>query len=374
VADGSPIHSLLALRAWALRLLAEGSAPPPPAISDALFRVFLAAERVAGPLASRIGPVVPPVLQEQALRDGQVTLLRDAALAEVARFGQEGGFPVVALKSAAHRTRLPSVDLDVLVPADRLGEMAAHLGGSGYRAFRGYAEGPGLHPIHLPGRARPGEMTIELHHQLGDGLSVDDRIWGALRPHPTQTGCYRLPAARHAWHLLWHSIVPHPQRRGQLGDLLLLAESLGELDDPGREWLRSHAASHAHAGRLVRALSMAEGMAGGTRPADEFRAVAAAQYCWRTSRVLQSLPKRPAKMLETVWFDLVDGGTTGDLWSRVVLTDGAASARPWLYALERRAPSATRAGRIVARGVVFALILPAATMLSHRMRRYAGLG
>jgi hypothetical protein len=160
-------------------------------------------------------------------------------------------------------------------------------------------------------------------------------------------------------------VVVHPHRRGQLGDLLLIAEALADLDPAGQAWLEGQVRAHPAAEPLGRALRMAEGLRDGVRPADEFRAVAAAHYRWRTTRALAFLPDRLAKQLESLWFERVEGERVGPLWDRLVLTDGAPSARPWLFAVERAAPGLTRAGRIAARAAVFALTLPLATLLAR---------
>ncbi len=46
----------------------------------------------------------------------------------------------MALKSAAHLTRLPSLDLDVLVPEERLTEVTEYLHGRGFQGTRGQVE------------------------------------------------------------------------------------------------------------------------------------------------------------------------------------------------------------------------------------------
>jgi len=356
---------MLAARAWALRVLAGGSVGSPPDLPAGELRALLSRERCALPLASRLGAAVPAAVQNQALRDAQVALVREAPLGDLARFSRDHGVPVVALKSAAHTTRMPSLDLDVLVPEEHLAAVVEYLDARGYRSTRGYLELRDLHHVHLPARGRLGEMMVEVHFALGDGLPVDQRIWLALRAHPSHPGMSRLPADREAWHLLWHSVVVHPHRRGQLGDLLLIAEALGDLDEAGRAWLRARVRAHPAAEPLGRALRMAEGLRGGAVPVDEFRAVAAAHYRWRTTRALALLPDRPAKQLETLWFELVEGERLGPLWDRLVLTDGAPSARPWLFAVERAAPGLTRAGRVATRAAVFALTLPIAAGLTR---------
>jgi hypothetical protein len=151
-------------------------------------------------------------------------------------------------------------------------------------------------------------MMIEVHFELGDGVPMADQLWNRLRPHAAHPGVYRLPAEHHAWHLLWHSVVVHTHRRGQLGDLLLLAETLSELDTPGRAWLEQRVRNHPATAPLLRALRMADGLKLGTAPADEFRAVAAAHYRLRTSRALSSLPARARKQLEALEPAGHDGG------------------------------------------------------------------
>jgi hypothetical protein len=219
--------------------------------------------------------------------------------------------------------------------------------------------------MHVPALGRPGETMVEVHFSLGDGLPVDGPMWEAIRPHPVHIGISRLSAERHAWHLLWHSAVFHPDRRGQLGDLLLIAEALSDLDSAGRRWLETQVAAHPGAGPLQRTLQMVDALRAGSTPPDEFRAVAAAQYRLRVTRAIHRLPARLAKQLEAQWFELVEGGGLAGLWNRLVLAEDIPSARPWLYALERAAPWLTRACRVAARAAVFIVTLPFARQLSQ---------
>jgi Uncharacterised nucleotidyltransferase len=366
--DRPAIQQLLNLRAWAIRVFSGATPPPVPEVKEQSFRVFLVAERCAGPLANRLGAAATPVMHAQALRDAQVVLAREAALSELARLGKDRGFPVVALKSSALSTRLPSNDLDVLVPEERLAEVREYLSARGFRGTHGYLEELELHHIHLPGRARPGEMTVEVHRQLGDGDPVDARLWQALRPLPAHPGCFRLPPERQAWHLLWHSVVSHPHRRGQLGDLLLIAEALGDLEPAARQSYELRVRAHPDAGPLGRALRMAEGFLNGTAPEDEFSSIAAARYHWRTSRALARLSDRQAKSLNAQWFPLADGGRIAPLWKRWVRAEGKTSIRPWLHAMETAVPAATRAMRMIVRASVFTLTLPLALRLSRVAR------
>jgi hypothetical protein len=336
-----------------------------------MFRLLLGTERCALPLAERLGDRVPEVVRAMATRDSQVVLLREAALAELGGFAAAQGFPLVALKSAAQRARLPSLDLDVLVPPGRLEEMAGFMAGRGYRGTRGYLERRELHRVHIPGRSRAGEMTVEVHHELGDGPPLDQAVWGGLRPHPVLAGCYRLPASRQAWHLLWHSTVSHPHRRGQLGDLLLLREALDDLDDAGRAWLDHEVGTHPAAEVLGRAVAMADGIREGRVPADQFAEVAAAQYAWRSSAMIPRLPARLAKMLEGQVFEMADGGGVRGLWRRLVVADDTPSARPWLYAVQRVLPWVAKPGRLLSRGAVFGVTLPVARRMSRQARLVA---
>jgi hypothetical protein len=328
-------------------------------------RVLLERERCASSLAARLGVAGPPAIHQAALQDTQATLARQAPLGELARLGRERGFPVVALKSAAHATQVPSLDLDVLVPEARLTETIQYLAAKGYKGLRGRVAAREIQPMHVPALGRPGEMMVEVHFSLGDGLPVDEAVWQALRPHPVHAGICRLSPERHAWHLSWHSAVFHPDRRGQLGDLLLIAEALSDLDSVGRSWLDAQVAAHPGSGPLQRALRMADALRSGDTPSDEFRAVAAAQYRLRLTPAVHHLPARMAKQLEAQWFELVEGGSLAGLWRKLVLGEETLSARPWLYALERAAPWLTRAGRVAARAAVFTVTVPFARRLSR---------
>lgn len=356
---------MLALRAWALRVLSGEIEVPPPDAPPAAARAVLDRERCALPLVAKLGSGLSPVIQQQALRDTQLTLIRDAPLGGLAQLGRERSIPVVVLKSAAQGTRLPSLDLDVLVQTKDVQGTLAHLSRLGYQSVSGYIDAMEIHRAHVPARSRPGDIIVEVHFDLGDGMPLGDETWSRLRPHLSHAGLFRLPAERHAWHVLWHSVIVHTHRRGELGDLLLIAEALSDLDSAGRSWLEAQVAAHPGAGALQRALRMADGLRNGSTPPDEFRAVAAAQYRLRVTRGFHYLPARMAKQLEAQWFELVEGGALGGLSRKLVLSEDIPSARPWLYRLERAAPWLTRAGRVAARAAVFIVTLPFAQRLSR---------
>jgi len=328
-------------------------------VSLEAYQTLCAAERAALPLSSRLGEGTPRVIQQQALQDTQLSLLRDAALAELAGWARAHDTPVVALKTAAHRVRLPSVDLDVLVPRDRIRDLLRFLDARGYRGFMGYVEDLSIHRVHAPVRAPPEGLSVEVHHELGDGLAIAPELWRSLREHQAFPGLFRLPPGREAWHLLWHSVVPHPHRRGQLGDLLLLAEALGDLGPGDRSQLHSLVASHPARDPLGRVLAMAEDLAAGRGPVDRFRAVAAMHYRLLRSRAFARFPDRAAKILEAQALELADGGRVGPVWHRLVAVDDSVpSARPWLYRVQRAIPFPTRMLRTLVRAGLFGMVLP----------------
>lgn len=347
----------LALRAWALAVLGGGDVPP-PAVTDAAWRVFLATEGCAVPLLERVrrqAPArVPRVLEAWARGELQRVLSARSQLRLLDRAAGRGGWPVVVLKGGVAVDSDPAldlVDLDLLLLPEQVLAFAAALEGDGYAsAGVDYVEA-GSEAHHLANRALPGSIPVELHFRLPvpEGAAGP---WQRRIPLAGTRHLSRLEAADHLWHLLVHAAVQHPFKRGRLRDLLLIARALGESPEAVRASLRARAAAGPAAAALLGTWGMAQALAAGRTPADAFPRIAAGNY------LLRAEPPRGAMRGHDVAvcvFALL--GTADDrraLLRRVWHNPGHPSAIPSVARVERAAPWLGAAARRVARAVRYA--------------------
>jgi len=172
-------------------------------------------------------------------------------------------------------------------------------------------------------------------------------------------GLSRLSAADHLWHILVHTVVSHPYRRGCLRDVVLTAQALRDVAASDLADVRSRIAQHAHAAPLAALLAMGESLLRGEPAVDQFSSHAAAHYLlrhrfawlvrWRalspmTTTVFVLLGDRPDRRVE--W---------GDAWN-------VSPASTWslLAALQRLWP---RLGRGF-RGLLRAVRIPVGRVLA----------
>src|SRR5437660_9928228 len=106
-------------------------------------------------------------------------------------------------------------------------------------------------------------------------------MWNRARPLDGAVGLSRLGAADHLWHLLVHSVVSHPDRRGSLRDVLLAAEALRDCSPTELEEVERRSASHPLTLRLRDLVAMARELSAGGPVRDRFRREAAANYVLR---------------------------------------------------------------------------------------------
>ena len=272
----------LQLRAWALALLG-GQRPDASrlaACSAATWRVFLATERCALALKARMAGAagdVPP-LETAATRELQRVL---SARGQLLRIGQlavahrmaaivlKGG--VAALASAAP---VDLHDVDVLVRPPDAERLAALLDREGF-----HATGP-AGTAHLAQRIAPNAVQIEVHFAIAD-VDLSEATWSGARPLDGAAGLSRLGAADHLWHLLVHSVVTHPHRRGSLRDVLLVAAGLGDCSAAELSQVERLIAGHPLSQPLGDVLAMARELRDGVPVRDRFRREAAANYVLR---------------------------------------------------------------------------------------------
>ena len=305
----------LQLRAWALRLLAHGSAGEPPAASPRAWDVFVRSERCAIALRSAPLPAEARAIVERcATAELQRFLSVQAQTRLVGALLRERGWPGVVLKGTAHAAEggepLDVADVDILVPREHAVEFAALLEErGGHQAIGGSdpagASGTGWQ---LAMRIAEGGVQVEVHFDVPFASEGVD-VWEGTLATPVR-GVLRLSAANHLWHVLVHGAVHHLDRRGSLRELLLLRSAHAACSADDLREVERRAASHPAARPLLAILAMTAALARGADVEDAFRAAAAARY-----GLSAGAGKRVGRMTGLAVFGLLEGdGAYRSLW------------------------------------------------------------
>jgi hypothetical protein len=154
----------------------------------------------------------------ELLRSVSRVLKIDATAASVLTALEAASVPAILLKGSTldflHAGRRPRsyVDVDVLVPFDRVSDAESVLAGLGYRnALEGFRPDEGSdHGEHW---IRPGAPAVDLHHKLGGSTAPSPVVWEVLsrrtRPHQVAgTDVSALDEAGCALHVALHSATP----------------------------------------------------------------------------------------------------------------------------------------------------------------------
>src|SRR5207248_2792575 len=199
-------------------------------------------------------------------------------LLHIGRLAAAHAIPAIVLKGGvAALTSAAPVDLhdvDVLVRPHDTEQLAALLDQEGFQA-----NGPDA-TAHLAQRVSPNAVQIEVHFALND-VEVTEAMWERARPLDRAAGLSRLGAADHLWHLLVHSVVTHPHRRGALRDVLLAAQALGGCSPAEVKEVERLIAGYQLCQPLGDVLAMARELRSGLPVQDRFRREAAANYLLR---------------------------------------------------------------------------------------------
>lgn len=373
-------RAALPLRDWALGVLA-GSAAPPPDAPRAGWRVFLRAERCALPLRARVlarRMALPPgaaaALEAQADRDMLRALSARAQLITLGRIVTAAGTTAIALKggvSVLGSDMLDVQDVDVLVrPADAPA-VASALERAGGAHAHGADAAPGTAgTFHLAARVSDNAVPVEVHYALPYAGGADP--WaGAVPAGPP--GILRLAPGLHLWHVLVHGAVHHPERRGTLRELLMLAAAIRACGAAELDEVRSRAAAHPDAPPLLLALEAGKALAGGAPSADPFRATAVLGYLVMAAGGRDAYRGRFGVDLVRAAYALVSGqGAYRRLWFSS--PSGVRSLEEFGGAtwMDRVSPAAARALRVAQRAANTAAGTPAALRLARAARAIAG--
>lgn len=351
-----PVLGALYLREWALQVLSSASPPsaPPPASPEG-WRLFLRVERCALALSARgaapADPAGGPAVRARAVDESRSVL---AARGELRRLGQAArgaGLPLVVLKGAAPLLyggrQVPMLDVDVLGTPAAARALAEALDRDGFR-------GQGRAASHrLAVRAQEDGLPVEIH-TTAPGLppAALDRAVAVPRS-PLRV----LHPADHLLHLLVHSAVHHPDRRGRLRDLLLIADAVERCAPGDLDAVRAALGREAQPRPLAAQLGMARVLAGGAGAGtDAFELTAAGSYL-----MAHAFPRWGLRgtVLEFAWMAgaaavAARGGTASAMGAHTLDLPSAFGPLAWL---RRRAPAAERAARLlVRRGQEWALL------------------
>jgi len=295
---------------------------------------------------------VPDQIEHAATRELQRVLSARGQLQRIARLVLADGIPAVVLKGGVAALASPApvdlTDVDVLVRALQAERLATLLDGEGFSGT-----GP-AGTAHLAQRVAPNAVQIEVHFALND-FEFDETIWGRIRPLDGVPGLWRLCAADHLWHLLVHTVVTHPYRRGALRDVLLITEAIGDCDAAALGTVERRVSAHPLSQQLGDLLAMARELRDGLPVEDRFRREAAANYVLRGPLGLRYSRFWMTAFLTALFAQL--GGATDRRLEWATAWQRPPFPSPWGLAarLEHRWPAlgrwcrtATRVARLVA--------------------------
>ena len=315
----------LRLRTWAIQVLSTGWQPPPDVPFDA-WKLFLKAERCAVALSTRTEGDAPPLLHAAATIELQRILSARAQIEHLGRLAAEAGERIIVLKGGlmvlGAAVAVDVVDVDVLAEPWAAPRIAALLDREGYVGDGGGAD------AHLPQRRKPYAVHIEVHHSLTELAA--ETVWSNAEPILGKPGLWRPSSVDQVWHMLLHSTVTHPFRRGALRDLLLIGWADENCGGEARDALEERLGHNKGQPRqlLRQVLGMARDLRDG-RPVDLFKREAVAHYVFS---------ERPARLGEQGLrphvvrsvFSMLDGEQARRQYWRSVWA-GRSDESPWPF-------------------------------------------
>lgn len=372
------VAEAVALRDWAFVALSSppgsDAMPTPPAVAPATWELFLEAEACAIALSRRL-KACPPGLSPEALRvleaaarsEARRVLAARAQLRALGDLAARHGIEVVALKGAvcvgAGRD-LALEDIDLLARPEDADRFAAVLDEAGYRPTGGGS------PHHLVTRSLPGGLGVEIHVSLRPGAAIVHlSLWATAVPLSGAPGLRRLAPLEHAWHVLMHAALDHPDRRGRIRDLLLIAEAVEDCSQSEIHELQKRVELHRDRSELTSVMHMACAIRGPAPSDDEFRRFSALRY--NLLALLDRLPV-PEPLLEKTWlWAIAFLGSRGDrkrLLAETMERNLAPSKYGMISIVERRLPRSGRAWMLVWRWLRVLVVLPVAVILAGLAR------
>jgi len=330
------------------------------------------------PLRSRLALESPPslpagaarVLEARATAELQRVLSIQGQLREIQQLATVHHLQPIVLKGGvAALTGAEPVsidDLDVLVAGEQAGLLGRLLDERGYRPL----SAGGGSPAHLPARFAPNAVQVEVHFSIPD-LDQTPELCAGVRPFPGFPGLWRLGPADHLWHVLVHSVVTHPYRRGCLRDVVLASAAAGECSPADLESVASRIAGHPQRNSLGAMLELAEAVGRGKAVPDRFRTDAAANYLLRTRFSWLGRSRALVPTGNSVFVMLGSRSDRRAEWALVLSPPKVPSPFRLLAAIEHRWPRLGRSSRRLLRTARLALLRPLAWHIAASARRLA---
>ncbi len=353
----------------------DASVERPTRCSPTTWKLFLQAERCAHAIDSRLSDEsraaltgdTQRIIKDAATDEAKRALSARGQLQLIGKLVQRDGLPAVVLKggvAVARGTTVHLVDIDVLVPPDSAGTLASALEAEGYCAA-GFGS-----PRHLAARTVPGALPVEIHtttHRAGTPL--DEMAWRDPRPLEGTPGLLRLRPAEHLWHVMFHTVVDHPYRRGRIRDLVVLADALGDCSETDLDEVTKRSAASPHAATFARLLEAVRAHSAGDTIPDAFEATALEHY---TATALMNRLPVPSVLRETVWkwtFALLGGREElREVWTDTLAVSLTQSPYRLVSTVERRLPRLGRAWRLIMRLLRLSLAIPIAIVIAIATR------
>lgn len=367
----------LRLRAWALELLGGGAAGDAPEADASAWRVFLAVEGCAAPVrnALRAAGVRAGAgegeLDRAATRESQRVLSARAQVAAIDRLAAREGWRIAVLKGGValqDAQPLDVGDLDLLAAPGDAPALLQALHEAGYAAYGEDHPAPGPRDHHYAPRYTPGAVPVEVHFRIGE-MDPEHDLLGAAVPLERSRALLRLAPADHLRHVLLHTVVHHPHRRGRLRDLLLIAAAVRALGGAGAEAALAPLAGNPFAAQLGETLGAARALAEGRTPEDWWRRAGGASYAASASAWVARLPRGRQDELSTCLFAAL--GCAEDrrrAWARLWAVPSSPSESSALAWIEDRSPAAGGAVRTATRVARYAAAAAAALPLVRAAR------
>lgn len=161
------------------------------------------------------------IIRRAAMRETQSTMRALFDARELSSLAGRLGIPIIVLKGGvraitAASPALPLVDIDILVPADKVTAVVAELVSAGF----GEARPPLAH--HQGTEPANDHLSVEVHWSLlADGLPVEPGVWNRKEPIANAPGLFSLGRTDNLVHVARHALENHRQRPVSLRDTIL---------------------------------------------------------------------------------------------------------------------------------------------------------
>ena len=370
------------LRQWALQCL-TGEVCPPPDACPAGHRIFFEAERCAIALQRRFDEeglelsfsrhVRQQFADRRAAETGRIQSAR-RQLRTIGEIARKEGCRVAVLKGAvpvfSDVRAVDLVDIDLLVTPTDANAFAAALDRSGY-----WPVGEST-PRHLDRRSKGEPVAVEIHTTLDRlGGPLSQGYWSRVIPHDSIDHLCRLGGADHLWHILEHATRDHPERRGNIRDLLLIGSAASDCSADQLEDVRRRIAAHPLRNELQKTLSMAQAVDAEDLSSDPLAYASAVRYAVRALLLPVPIPRVLEGYVYRWTFALLFGpAERRDVWKEFFDISIDPSSQRHVAWLEQRAPSLGRRYRVAARIARATLALAGAVptaLLAGRLARRA---